>query len=942
MSRTAPAPRSMPATPRGLHRMAYWEWGDAANPRVLVCVHGLSRQGRDFDTLAQRLCGRLPRGLPRRRRPRPLRLAAPTRRATDPGLRGRHGDAAGAAGRRRRCDWVGTSMGGLIGLGLAQPGRESPVRRLVLNDVGPAIESEALQRIGSYLGPAACTGPTLDAAADACGPSRTASARTRATQWLALTRPHAAPPTAAASSSHYDPAIALALRAITPELAAAGEAHAVGSATTASRCPTLLLRGAESDLLSRATAQAMTRARPARAAARIRRRRPCADAGAARPARRRAGLPARPMKTGCGRPRRRRHGAPSSQPGQRAARRGGDGTAPTRCSAPAPLPSRCSPASCSDTGEDALRARRRRRPRCCAAIGAAPALCAAAYLVYAGDYPAAARRGGRQGLRRLAGQPGRAHAQAGADPARRARRAEPRRRTSQRAQQTERVRKMLLAFSRDLRVVLLRLASRLQTLRCTRRAAQPCPRGAGRPSRMQVFAPLANRLGIWQIKWELEDLAFRFLRARGTTGAVARLLDETRAERERSVERARARAAAARCTRAGIARRGAGPAEAPLQHLEEDAGQGAGVRQRVRRARAARHRRRRRRLLRRAGPRARRLASRCRRVRRLHRAAQAQRLPVAAHRGARRRDGRPVEVQIRTRAMHEHAEHGVAAHWAYKEAGARGYAGVSAAVELRGADRRGAQGRAAPAAGVGARLRRRRAGGTLPAARRHAAATAPSTTASTSSRRRPAIIELPAGATPVDFAYAVHTDLGHRCRGARVDGAMVPLNTPLRSGQTVEIIAAQGGRPVARLAQRRARLSSPARAPRAKVRAWFNAQAAGADHRARPRGGREAAAARRPHGDRARRRWPRSSASRAPTRCSKWSARTSSRCATSRTCCAPPSPRPPTTNAIALRRPRSAGGGARGGVLVVGDRVAADDAGALLPARRRPMRSAAS
>ncbi|MBL8335288.1 MAG: HD domain-containing protein, partial [Rhodoferax sp.] len=101
------------------------------------------------------------------------------------------------------------------------------------------------------------------------------------------------------------------------------------------------------------------------------------------------------------------------------------------------------------------------------------------------------------------------------------------------AAQTENIRKMLLAFSRDLRVVLLRLASRLQTLRHYAASKLPVPPGLARES-LQVFAPLANRLGIWEIKWEIEDLAFRFLEP-DTYREVARLLEHKRSEREDSV-----------------------------------------------------------------------------------------------------------------------------------------------------------------------------------------------------------------------------------------------------------------------------------------------------------------------------------------------------------------------------------------------------------------------
>ena len=191
-------------------------------------------------------------------------------------------------------------------------------------------------------------------------------------------------------------------------------------------------------------------------------------------------------------------------------------------------------------------------------------------------------------------------------------------------------------------------------------------------------------------------------------------------------------------------------------------------------------------------------------------------------------DGRPIEVQIRTHAMHEHAEHGVAAHWMYKEAGARGYAGVGRRGRLRGAHRRGAQGRAARAAGLGARLRAERRAG-----RRHRQRhqQAPVQQVDTGDRiyvftPQATIIDLPLGGTPVDFAYALHTDLGHRCRGARVDGAMVPLNTALQSGQTVEVVSVkEGGPSMDWLNPELGYLKSPR--SRSKVRAWFNAQAQG-------------------------------------------------------------------------------------------------------------------
>ena len=242
---------------RGLHRMAYWEWGDAANPRVLVCAHGISRQGRDFDTLAQALSA-------------DYRVVCP-----DVAGRGRSDWLADPAGYQipayvadmvtllARLDaqtvhWVGTSMGGLIGLGLASL-PQSPIERLVLNDVGPTIQFKALQRIGSYIGQP-LRWNTLDEAAAYLLSISTGFGPHSREQWLALTRPMLKAD-GAGFVLHYDPSIAQPFKAITPEIAAAGEAM-TWAAFDAIRCPTLVLRGAESDVLTRDTAQAMTQRGP--------------------------------------------------------------------------------------------------------------------------------------------------------------------------------------------------------------------------------------------------------------------------------------------------------------------------------------------------------------------------------------------------------------------------------------------------------------------------------------------------------------------------------------------------------------------------------------------------------------------------------------------------------------------------------------------------------
>lgn len=249
----------------GLHRMAYWEWGERANPRVLVCVHGLTRQGRDFDTLARALC-------------KDWRVICP-----DVVGRGRSDWLADPMGYQvptyvadmvalvarldvPQVDWVGTSMGGLIGLGLASlrdRGGRSLVRRLVLNDVGPAIRPEAVQRIGAYVGQPRRYA-SVDEAADYLWSISSGFGPHSREQWLALTRPQLKAiqdEHGEGYVSHYDPAIGLPFRAVTPEMAAAGEAL-LWQRYDAIACPTLVIRGADSDLLAPETARSMTQRGP--------------------------------------------------------------------------------------------------------------------------------------------------------------------------------------------------------------------------------------------------------------------------------------------------------------------------------------------------------------------------------------------------------------------------------------------------------------------------------------------------------------------------------------------------------------------------------------------------------------------------------------------------------------------------------------------------------
>jgi GTP pyrophosphokinase len=461
-----------------------------------------------------------------------------------------------------------------------------------------------------------------------------------------------------------------------------------------------------------------------------------------------------------------------------------------------------------DTGEDAL-AHADGVAAILQGIGAAPSMRAAAYLVYAGDYlqrpeEVVSKAFGESYARLVS------HTRKLVQIQRSARDAQVE--TQRRALQTERVRKMLLAFASDLRVVLLRLASRLQTLRYYAASRRDCPAALARES-LDVFAPLASRLGIWQIKWQLEDLAFRFLQG-DDYRRIAALMDGKRLQREAAVEQAR-RQLAAELAGAGLHCEVQGRPKHLYSVWKKMQGKGVDLAH-VFDLRALR-------VIVDDIPACYAVLAR---VHDLYAPVPGEFDDYIAkpkpngyqslHTVVRGHDGAALEVQIRTHAMHEHAENGVAAHWAYKEAGARGYAGVSASgdFEERVADARRAV------------LRQ------LLAWEREVAqrdATQSQAEGGMFDDRiyvftpQAAVIELPAGATPVDFAYALHTSVGHRCRGARVDGSLVPLHTPLRNGQTVEVIAAKEGGPSRDWLNAELGLLRSPRA-RAKVRAWFNAQ----------------------------------------------------------------------------------------------------------------------
>jgi pimeloyl-ACP methyl ester carboxylesterase len=254
----------------GSHRMAYWQWGELAAPHVIVCAHGLSRQGRDFDALARGLLARsraplrilCPDVVGRGRSDwlaDPMGYAIPTYAADMLQLLGQVQRQAAI----RTLDWVGTSMGGLIGLALAGTPNlplPVPVRRLVLNDVGPVIQWSALQRIGTYLGN---TGrfDSVQQAADAMWQISQGFGPHTPAQWLALSQAMVKPLPGGGFTLHYDPAIAVPFRTLDAAAAQAGEAM-LWQLYDAVRADTLLLRGANSDLLARATAAEMGRRGP--------------------------------------------------------------------------------------------------------------------------------------------------------------------------------------------------------------------------------------------------------------------------------------------------------------------------------------------------------------------------------------------------------------------------------------------------------------------------------------------------------------------------------------------------------------------------------------------------------------------------------------------------------------------------------------------------------
>ena len=384
------------------------------------------------------------------------------------------------------------------------------------------------------------------------------------------------------------------------------------------------------------------------------------------------------------------------------------------------------------------------------------------------------------------------------------------------AGQLETLRKMTLAMATDMRVVLVRLASRLTTLRffAERKLENEMTLRYARES-FDLYAPLANRLGIWQLKWELEDLSFRFTDP-DSYKRIAKMLEERRVERESFVGSSISRLKEA-LARDGVRAEVFGRPKHIYSIWSKMRGKSLDF-SRMHDVRAFRV-----------------IVDDVKTCYNVLSIVHNIWTPIpeefddyiarpktngyqSLHTVVEAEDGRTLEVQIRTQEMHRFAEYGVAAHWRYKE-GSGGTPDqaydekiawlrqllnwksemVDVVVGADEADRQWVE--QIKAASINDRIYV-----LTPQAR---------------------VIELPMGATSIDFAYALHSSIGHRCRGAKIDGVMAPLNTRLRNGQTVEIITAKGEAAASGSAgPSRDWLSEGYTASprtRAKIRAWFNA-----------------------------------------------------------------------------------------------------------------------
>jgi GTP pyrophosphokinase len=361
------------------------------------------------------------------------------------------------------------------------------------------------------------------------------------------------------------------------------------------------------------------------------------------------------------------------------------------------------------------------------------------------------------------------------------------------SEQNEILRKMVLGMVEDVRVVLIRLASRTQTLRWFAKNKTE-DRVAYARETLDIYAPLANRLGVWQLKWELEDLSFRYLEPE-LYKRIAQMLDEKRLEREQYISTAMttlARELAAVDVKAQITGR---PKHIysiwnKMRTKQLDFSEVYDVR-----------------ALRVIVPELKDCYTALGVVHNLWQPIPKEfddyisrpkgNLYQSLHTAVLGPGGKTLEVQIRTEEMHRQAEYGIAAHWQYKEK-----AKASKQFEQKIAWLR--------------QLLAWR--DEVPIKRPELDDTIYVLTP------QGKVIDLPAGSTPIDFAYALHSDLGHRCRGARVDGHIVTLDTPLASGQRVEIVAAKSGGPSRDWLNPERGFARSARA-RHKIRQWFNAKA---------------------------------------------------------------------------------------------------------------------
>jgi GTP pyrophosphokinase len=384
--------------------------------------------------------------------------------------------------------------------------------------------------------------------------------------------------------------------------------------------------------------------------------------------------------------------------------------------------------------------------------------------------------------------------------------------------QLEALRKMLLAMATDMRVVLVRLASRVTTLRHfseIKREDEISHQYASET--LDLYAPLANRLGVWQLKWELEDLAFRFIEP-ANYKRIAKMLEEKRMEREGFVEHAIARLKKEMAA-AGIKAEVSGRPKHIYSIWNKMQGKSLDFSE-LYDVRAFRV-----------------IVNDIKTCYAVLSIVHNIWTPIpeeyddyiarpksngyqSLHTIVVAEDGRALEVQIRTAEMHHFAEYGVAAHWRYKEAGGSNFSAQKYDEKIAWLRQLLAWKSEVTDAVVSHDTNKQRDWVEKLKSTQlddHIYVLTP----------QARVLELPNGATPIDFAYHLHSDVGHRCRGARVDGAMVPLNTVLKNGQTVEIITAKGGSVAAGAAGPSRDWLSPgytaSSRTRAKVRAWFNA-----------------------------------------------------------------------------------------------------------------------